>query len=83
MSKKHKKVCKVWNYIKHSVIIISTITGCVSISAFAFLVRISIGIASSAIWVKICVITTGIRKYKLINKKKKEEARWNSIVSKI
>ena len=49
MSKKHKKVCKVWNYIKHSFIIISTITGCVSISAFAFLVRISIGIASSAI----------------------------------
>ena len=83
MSKKHKKVCKVWNYIKHSFIIISTITGCVSISAFAFLVRISIGIASSAIWVKICVITTGIRKYKLINKKKKEEARWNSTVSKI
>ena len=83
MSKKHKKVCKVWKYIKHSFIIISTITGCVSISAFAFLVRISIGIASSAIWVKICVITTGIRKYKLINKKKKEEARWNSIVSKI
>ena len=83
MSKKHKKVCKVWNYIKHSFIIISTITGCVSISAFAFSVRISIGIASSAIWVKICVITTGIRKYKLINKKKKEEARWNSIVSKI
>ena len=83
MSKKHKKVCKVWNYIKHSFIIISTITGCVSISAFAFLVRISIGIASSAIWVKICVITTGIRKYKLKKKKKKEEARWNSIVSKI
>ena len=83
MSKKHKKVCKVWNYIKHSFIIISTITGCVSISAFAFLVRISIGIASSAIWVKICVITTGIRKYKLIKKKKKEEARWNCIVSKI
>ena len=27
MSKKHKKVCKVLNYIEHSLTIISTITG--------------------------------------------------------
>ena len=38
MSKKHKKVCKVLNYIDHLIIVISTTTGCVSISAFAFLV---------------------------------------------
>ena len=29
MSKKHKKVCKVLNYNDHSLIAISTITGCV------------------------------------------------------
>ena len=33
MSKKYKQVCKVLNYIEHLLIIISTITGCVSISA--------------------------------------------------
>ena len=44
MSKKHKKVCRVLNYIGHSLIVISTITGCVSVSAFASLVGIPIGI---------------------------------------
>ena len=28
MSKKHKKVCRVFNYIDHSLIVISTMTGC-------------------------------------------------------
>ena len=61
MSKKHKEVL---NYINHSLIVISTITGCVSISAFASLVGIPIGIASFTIGLNICVITTGIKKYK-------------------
>ena len=71
MSKKHKKIYKVLNYTKHFLIVISTITGCVSISAFASLVGIPIGITSSPIALKICVITTGIRKHKSINKKNK------------
>ena len=57
MSKKHKKICRVSNYIDHSLIVISTITGCVSISAFASLVIIPIGITSFAFGLKICVIT--------------------------
>ena len=32
MSKKHKKVYRVLNYIKHLLIIIYTFTGCISIS---------------------------------------------------
>ena len=44
MSKKYKKVCRVLNYIEHLLTVISTITGCVSISAFASLVGIPIGI---------------------------------------
>ena len=40
MSKKHKKICKFLNYIDHLRIVISTITGCVFISAFASLVGI-------------------------------------------
>ena len=47
MSKKHKKVCRVLNYIDHLLIATSTITGWISISAFASLVGIPIGIASS------------------------------------
>ena len=74
LSKKHKRVCRVLEYIEHSLILISTITGCVFISAFASLVEISIGITSFAIGVKICVIAAGNKKYKSINKKKKEEA---------
>ena len=50
------------NYIAHLLIVISAITGCVSISAFASLVGIPIGITSSAIGLKICAITAGIKK---------------------
>ena len=73
ISKKHKKVSRVLNYIDHSLIVISTITGCVFISAFASLVGIPIGITSSAIGLKICLITAGIKKYKSIIKKKEKK----------
>ena len=56
MSKKHKKACATLNYIEHFLILCSTITGGVSISAFASLVCITIGIMSSAIGLKICTI---------------------------
>ena len=59
------------NYTEHLLIIISTITGCVSISAFVSLVGISIAISSSAIELKICVVTAGIKNYKSIDKKDK------------
>ena len=72
MSRKHKKVCTALNYIEHFLILASTITGCISISAFASLLGIPIGITSSAIGWKICAITTGITKYKSIIKKKKD-----------
>ena len=61
------------NYIEHLLIFISTITGCVSILAFAFVVGMPIGITTSTIAVKICVITTGIKRYKSINKKKRKK----------
>ena len=71
MTRKHKKVCRVLNYIDHSLIAISLITGGVSISVFASLVVIPIGIMNSAIGLKICVITTGIKKDKSIITKKR------------
>ena len=49
MSKKHKKVCRVLKYVNHSLIVISTVTGCVSISDLCSLVEIPIEIANSTI----------------------------------
>ena len=63
MRKKHKKVCRVLNYIEHLLIVISTITRCVSVSTFASLVGISIGITSSAIGLKVCVTTSGVKNH--------------------
>ena len=74
MSKKHKNVCRVLDYIDHSPIVISTITGCFPISAFVSLVGIRIRIASSTIGLKTYVITTAI-KMSIITKKKKKELR--------
>ena len=61
------------NYIEHFLILASAITGCVSISAFASLLDIHIGITSWAIGLKICAIARGIKKYKSIIKKKKKK----------
>ena len=72
MSKKHRKVCRVLNYIEHSLIALSTITGCVSISTFTSLVGIPIGIANCTIVLKMFVITAAIKKYESIIKKKSE-----------
>ena len=78
MSKTHKNFCRILNSIDHLLIVISTITGCVSIFAFASLVGIPRGITSSAIGLKICVINAGIKKQKSIIKKKKNT--YNKIV---
>ena len=50
-----------------------TITGCISIFAFASFRGISIGTTSSAIWLKIRAITSGIKEYESIIKKKKKK----------
>ena len=59
--------------IEHFLILASTIIGCISISAFASLFGITVGITSSAIGLKICAITAGIKNYKSIIKKKKKK----------
>ena len=57
MSEKYKKTCKYLNYVEHLLILASTVTGCVSISAFFPLVCVPVGITSSAVGIKICAIT--------------------------
>ena len=72
MNKKHIKACTILNYIKHFLILASTITTrCISIAVFVSLLVIPIGITSSAIGFKICGITAGTKKYKSIVKIKK------------
>ena len=70
MSEKCRKTCKYLSYAEHSLILASTVTGCVSISAFASLACVPVGITSPAVGIKICAITAGIKKYKSIIKKK-------------
>ena len=49
MCKKHKNVGMTWNYIEQWLFLVPVTTGCVSISAFASLVAIPIGITRSAV----------------------------------
>ena len=58
MTKKHRKVCTIINYFEYSLILASTITGCISVSAFV---------------ITSCAMTAGIKKYKSIIKKKKKK----------
>ena len=60
MSKKHKKVCANLNYLERFLILGPSITGCISISAFASLVGIPVGITSFAIRLKMGAITSAI-----------------------
>ena len=73
MSRNHKKVCTTPNHTENFIILASAITGCISISVFASLLGIPVGNKSSEIRLKICAITAGIKKYKLIIKRKKKK----------
>ena len=73
MSEKYQKKCKFLNYVEHLLILVSTVTGCVSSSAFDSLVCVPVGITSSSVGIKICAITAGIKKYKSITKEKKKK----------
>ena len=73
MSNKHRKVCTPLNNTEHFLILSSTISGCISISDFAHLLGISIGITSSVIGWESFALTTGIKKYKSIIKQKQKK----------
>ena len=73
ISKKHKKVGKILNYTEHLLIVVSAVTGCVSIFALVSLAGIPVGIVSFAITIKMSEITARIKKYKSIIKEKKKK----------
>ena len=64
-SKNHRKT--------RTLILASTFSECLSISAFASVVDVSVRIASSSVGLNICVITARIKKYKSIIKKKRKK----------
>ena len=74
MSEKHNKVYGVLNYIECLLILIFTVTRCIYISSFASLVGFPIGIKNSAIALKICVKTSGIKKCEWITEKKEKKS---------
>ena len=73
MSEKHKKTCKYLNYVEQLLILASTVTGCLSLSAFPSLVAVYVGITSSVIGIKICAVNAEIKKYKSTIRKKKNK----------
>ena len=75
MSEQYKKTSYYLNYVENLLILASTVTGCISISAFASLVCVPVSITSSALGIYICAITAGIKKYKSIIKKKKKHGK--------
>ena len=75
MSEQYNKTSCYLNYVENVLILASTVTGCISISAFASLVCVPVIIASSALGIYICAITAGIKKYKSIIKKKKKHGK--------
>ena len=72
MSEKYRKARKYLNYVEHLLILVSTVTGFVSISALALLVCVPVGITSSVAELKTCAVTAGIKKCKSVMKKKKK-----------
>ena len=64
MNSKNKKVCTTLNYLKDFltlVFFLFTVTGCISISAFASLLNVSTGIMISTIGSNVCAIIVRIK----------------------
>ena len=57
MSEKYEKICKYLNCVEKVLILVSTVTGRVSTSEFASSVCFPVGFTSSAVGIKICVVT--------------------------
>ena len=52
MNEKHKEDCRALNYFENFLVFVSAVSGCVSISAFASLVGVPVGI---------CELCSGIK----------------------
>ena len=73
ISKNHKNGCTALNHIKNFLFFSFCVNWIISISLFASLLGIPIGITSFSIGLKTCTITSGIKKCKSIAKKKNKK----------
>ena len=64
-------MCRALNYFEHFLILVFAVCGCASVSAFATLVGIHLGVVSCAVELNIFILTAGIKKHTSIIKKKK------------
>ena len=70
VSEKYEKKCNYLNHVEDLLILVSTATGCVSISAFASFLSVPVYITSSALGIKMCAITAGINRISQLSRKK-------------
>ena len=70
MNESYKMVFRALHYFENFLIFISPVSSCVSISAFASWIDVSVGVASPAVGKKTCAITIGVKKYKSVFKRK-------------
>ena len=73
MRKKHKKVSTTLNYFKKFLMFVFYASECVSISAFASLVGIPMGIMSSTVGLWICALAAAIKSVNQLLRKKKKK----------
>ena len=70
ISKKHKNIFSILNYIEHLLILACSFTGYVPISVFLSLAGIPLDVSSSVITIRTTIVTAGIKNYKSIIQKK-------------
>ena len=75
-----KETRKYFNYVEPLLILPSTVTGCVSVSAYASLVCIPADITSSVVGLNISTIIAEIKKYQSIIKKSNKKVKIDKIV---
>ena len=73
ISKRLKNSCMTLNYVEHLITLTFAVTGCISISTFASLAVVPVGIVSSASGLNVCAITAEIEEYKSFIKREKEK----------
>ena len=72
ISEKYKKTCKYLNQVEKLLILISAVTGRISVYVFPSLVCVAVGITNSPIGIQNFAITAEIKNYKSVIKKKRK-----------
>ena len=72
ISEKYKKTCKYLNQVEKLLILISAVTGRISVYVFPSLVCVAVGITNSPVGIQNFAITAEIKNCKSVIKKKRK-----------